>query len=439
MERYHLIGIKGSGMSPLAQILHDMGHYVQGSDVDTYFFTQKKLEERNIKILNYSVDNIKEGLTVILGNAFNEDQIEYVRAKQLGLKIYTYSEILGILAEKIKSIAITGAHGKTTTTTMASTVFKHNNDISYLIGDGSGLGIKDSELFVFEACEYYRHFLHYKPNYAVVTNVDFDHPDYFKDEQDVLDAFQSFVNQVKEAVVYCGDDLLASKLTSVSARMVSYGFNDGNDYQAKNIKTTENGSAFDIYKFGDFLGTFTMKVYGLHEISNAVSVIALGDLEGLTVTQIQNGLNNYKNAARRFAEYKYADNIVVDDYAHHPREITATINTARRKYANKEVVAIFQPHTFTRTETFLKEFAESLKEADKVFLYDIFGSARESKGNVTIDDLKNEVGASAQVIEGQKGIEQLQKLSNSVLLFMGAGDINKYQQKFLEEVTEKAL
>ena len=182
-----------------------------------------------------------------------------------------------------------------------------------------------------------------------------------------------------------------------------------------------------------------MKVYGLHEISNAVSVIALGDLEGLTVTQIQNGLNNYKNAARRFAEYKYADNIVVDDYAHHPREITATINTARRKYANKEVVAIFQPHTFTRTETFLKEFAESLKEADKVFLYDIFGSARESKGNVTIDDLKNEVGASAQVIEGQKGIEQLQKLSNSVLLFMGAGDINKYQQKFLEEVTEKAL
>lgn len=439
MERYHLIGIKGSGMSPLAQILHDMGHYVQGSDVDTYFFTQKKLEERNIKILNYSVDNIKEGLTVILGNAFNEDQIEYVRAKQLGLKIYTYSEILGILAEKIKSIAITGAHGKTTTTTMASTVFKHNNDISYLIGDGSGLGIKDSELFVFEACEYYRHFLHYKPNYAVVTNVDFDHPDYFKDEQDVLDAFQSFVNQVKEAVVYCGDDLLASKLTSVSARMVSYGFNDGNDYQAKNIKTTENGSAFDIYKFGDFLGTFTMKVYGLHEISNAVSVIALGDLEGLTVTQIQNGLNNYKNAVRRFAEYKYADNIVVDDYAHHPREITATINTARRKYANKEVVAIFQPHTFTRTETFLKEFAESLKEADKVFLYDIFGSARESKGNVTIDDLKNEVGASAQVIEGQKGIEQLQKLSNSVLLFMGAGDINKYQQKFLEEVTEKAL
>lgn len=426
-------------MSPLAQILHDMGHYVQGSDVDTYFFTQKKLEERNIKILNYSVDNIKEGLTVILGNAFNEDQIEYVRAKQLGLKIYTYSEILGILAEKIKSIAITGAHGKTTTTTMASTVFKHNNDISYLIGDGSGLGIKDSELFVFEACEYYRHFLHYKPNYAVVTNVDFDHPDYFKDEQDVLDAFQSFVNQVKEAVVYCGDDLLASKLTSVSARMVSYGFNDGNDYQAKNIKTTENGSAFDIYKFGDFLGTFTMKVYGLHEISNAVSVIALGDLEGLTVTQIQNGLNNYKNAVRRFAEYKYADNIVVDDYAHHPREITATINTARRKYANKEVVAIFQPHTFTRTETFLKEFAESLKEADKVFLYDIFGSARESKGNVTIDDLKNEVGASAQVIEGQKGIEQLQKLSNSVLLFMGAGDINKYQQKFLEEVTEKAL
>ncbi|MBF0715952.1 UDP-N-acetylmuramate--L-alanine ligase [Gemelliphila palaticanis] len=438
MNKYHFIGIKGSGMSPMAQILHDMGHYVQGSDVDTYFFTQKKLEERNIKILPHSIDNIKEGLIVILGNAFKENQEEYIKAKELGLQTYTYSEMLGQLSDKLKSIAITGAHGKTTTTTMASTLFKDNKDTSYLIGDGSGFGFKNPDLFVFEACEYYRHFLHYKPTYAIVTNVDFDHPDYFKSEDDVLDAFQNFVDNVKDTVVYCGDDRLASKLKSKSAKMVSYGFNDNNDYQAKNLVTNELGTEFEVYKEGSYFGTFNMPVFGLHEVSNALAVIALGDIEGLTLSQMQISVKNYKNASRRFTEYKYKDNIIVDDYAHHPKEIVATINTARRKYKDKEVVAVFQPHTFTRTEAFLEDFADSLKQADLVYLYPIFGSAREQKGNVTIEDLQNIIPKS-RLVDGENSFKDFENMKNSVILFMGAGDINKYQQRFLETVLEKTL
>lgn len=433
MEKYHFIGIKGSGMSSLAQIMYDMGYYVQGSDVETYFFTQKKLEDRNIKMLPHCADNITEGLIVVLGNAFKEEQVEYVRAKQLGLKTYTYSELLGILAGKITSIAVTGAHGKTTTTTMTSTLFKENKKTAYLIGDGTGVGEKGAEVFVFEACEYYRHFLHYKPTYAVVTNVDFDHPDYFKDEADVLDAFQSFVDQVKEAVVYCGDDALASKLTSKNAKMISYGFNDGNDYQIKNLVTDVNGSKFDVYKYGKFFGNFEMPVFGLHEVSNAVASITVGDIANLSSSEMEKSAKNYKNAARRFTEYKFKNNIIVDDYAHHHKEIAATINTARRKYADKEVVAIFQPHTFTRTEKFLGEFAESLRLADKVYLYPIFGSAREKTGNVTIEDLREAIG-SADVIRGEEDFVTLSSFENSVLLFMGAGDINKYQQKFLESI-----
>lgn len=438
MKKYHFIGIKGSGMSSLAQILHDMGHYVQGSDVPTYFFTQKKLEDRNIKILDYNTENIKEGFIVILGNAFNDNQIEYVRAKELGLEIYTYSEFLGELSEQIKSVAITGAHGKTTTTTMASAVFKENVPTSYLIGDGTGVGIENPDIYIFEACEYYRHFLHYRPNYAIVTNVDFDHPDYFKDEEDVFDAFQSFVNQVKEAVIYCGDDRLASRLKSKSSKMISYGFNEDNDYSIRNVITDEKGSTFDIYKYGEYFGTFNMRVFGLHEISNATSSIILGHVCGLSIEDIQKGLLTYKNAERRFTEYKFKNNIVVDDYAHHPKEITATINTARRKYKDKEVVAIFQPHTYTRTEAFLEEFAESLSNADRVYLYSIFGSAREKAGKVTIEDLRKAIG-NAEVISGEEGLKKLSILDNHVILFMGAGDINKYQQKFLEEVKEKAL
>lgn len=438
MEKYHFIGIKGSGMSALAQILHDMGNYVQGSDVDTYYFTQKKLEDRNINILPHTIENIETGFTVVLGNAFNEEQIEYLKAKELGLKTCTYSELLGELADKITSIAVTGAHGKTTTTTMMSTLLKNNRRTSYLIGDGTGFGSELSENFVFEACEYYRHFLHYRPNYAIVTNIDFDHPDYFKSEEDVFDAFQSFVNQVKEVVVYCGDDKLASKLTSNKAKLISYGFNAGNDYEIKNVTTNEEGSTFDIYKYGEYFGTFSMPVFGLHEISNATASIALGDIAGLTLSEMQLSAKEYKNAERRFTEYKFKDNIVVDDYAHHPTEIRATINTARRKYPNKKVVTIFQPHTFTRTEAFLDEFADSLKESDEIYLYPIFGSKRETTGNVTIEDLQEAIG-NAEIIKCEEGFITLGALKDSVILFMGAGDINKYQQKFLEEVLEKAL
>ena len=431
MSKYHFIGIKGSGMSSLAQIAYDMGNEVQGSDEETYFFTQEKLEQRNIPMYYYGAENIKEGYEVILGNAFDETHVEYRRAKELGLTTYTYSQFLGKLLSEIPSIAVTGAHGKTTTTTMTSIIFKQSHVTSYLIGDGTGHGEKNSEYMIAEACEYYRHFLAYHPDYAVVTNIDFDHPDYFNDEHDMFDAFQSFVNQVKNTVVICGDDRLASQLKPANAKTVKYGFNDGNDYQIKNVQTTSEHSKFDIYKNSELLGTFTMAVFGLHDISNATSAIALADLNGISVEKIQESLDMYKPAERRFSEHKLGNSVVVDDYAHHPSEIKATIDSARRKYADKKVIAIFQPHTYTRTAKFLNEFAESLETADKVFLCPIFASVREKEKIVGIEDLQK-VTKGAQIINNEEDFDKL-NFDNSVFLFMGAGNINKLCHKFIEQ------
>ena len=435
MSKYHFIGIKGSGMSSLAQIAYDMGHEVQGSDEETYFFTQEKLEQRNIPMYGYSAENIKEGFEVILGNAFDETHIEYRAAKELGLKIYTYAQFLGKLLDEIPSIAVTGAHGKTTTSTMVSNIFKHNFVTSYLIGDGTGHGEKNSDYIVAEACEYYRHFLAYHPNYAVVTNIDFDHPDYFNDEHDMFDAFQSFVNQVKDTVVICGDDRLASQLKPSTAKVVTYGFNEGNDYQIKNVKTTSENSEFDVYKNSELLGTFTMAVFGLHDISNATSAIALADICGLSADEIQQSLGSYHHAERRFTEHKVGTNIVVDDYAHHPSEIKATIDSARRKYSDKQIIAIFQPHTYTRTAKFLNEFAESLLTADKVFLCPIFASVREKEKIVGIEDLQK-VTPGSEIIYGEENFDKL-NFDNSVILFMGAGNINKLCNKFVEQNSNK--
>ena len=435
MSKYHFIGIKGSGMSSLAQIAYDMGHEVQGSDEETYFFTQEKLEQRNIPMYGYNAENIKEGFEVILGNAFDETHIEYRAAKDLGLKIYTYAQFLGKVLDEIPSIAVTGAHGKTTTSTMVSNIFKHNFVTSFLIGDGTGHGEKNSDYIVAEACEYYRHFLAYHPNYAIVTNIDFDHPDYFNDEHDMFDAFQSFVNQVKDTVVICGDDRLASQLKPSTAKVVTYGFNEGNDYQIKNVKTTSENSKFDVYKNSELLGTFTMAVFGLHDISNATSAIALADICGLSTDEIQQSLGSYHHAERRFTEHKVGTNIVVDDYAHHPSEIKATIDSARRKYSDKQIIAIFQPHTYTRTAKFLNEFAESLLTADKVFLCPIFASVREKEKIVGIEDLQK-VTPGSEIIYGEENFDKL-NFDNSVILFMGAGNINKLCNKFVEQNSNK--
>lgn len=432
MTIYHFVGIKGSGMSALAQILFDKGLNVQGSDIDKYFFTQKALEEKGIKILPFSAENIQEGQTIIAGNAFPDTHEEIVKAKELGLTVIRYHKFLGQFIENYTSIAITGSHGKTSTTGLLSHVLEGIKPTSYLIGDGTGSGTKGAEYFALEACEYQRHFLAYSPTYAIMTNIDWDHPDYFKSVDDVFDAFQTMGSQVKKAVIALGDDEQLRRL-DLDIPIVYFGFGENNEFIAKNVIKKTTGTVFDAYHFDQKLGTFEIPTYGDHNVMNALSVIALTDYEGLPMKSVIEGLKTFEGVKRRFSISEKGNQVLVDDYAHHPSEIRATINAARQKYPDKKVVAVFQPHTFTRTQTFLQGFAESLNLADEVYLCDIFGSAREKTGKLTIGDLAAKTKGNHIIKEAHT--EELLRYPEAVILFMGAGDVQKFQAAY-EQVLE---
>ncbi|WP_110927254.1 UDP-N-acetylmuramate--L-alanine ligase [Bacillus massiliglaciei] len=424
MTVYHFVGIKGSGMSALAQVLHNMNMEVQGSDYEKHFFTQIALEEAGIKILPFSEENIKPGMTIIAGNAFPDTHPEIVRAMELGLPVIRYHKFLGDFLKNFTSVAITGAHGKTSTTGLLAHVMGTAKPTSFLIGDGTGKGVLDSNYFVFEACEYRRHFLSYYPDYAIMTNIDFDHPDYFANIEDVFEAFQTMALQVNKGIIACGDD---EQLPKIQAKVpvIFYGFGEGNDFQAKNVKVSEDGTAFDVYVRNNYFDTFKIPTFGKHSVLNALGVIALCQYEDLDPTAVKEGLMTFGGVKRRFSEKKIGNQIVIDDYAHHPTEITATIDSARQKYQDREIVAVFQPHTFTRTQTFLDNFAASLNLADSVYLCDIFGSAREHQGKLSIEDLQAKIPGASLISEETADV--LQKHKNSVILFMGAGDIQKFQ------------
>ncbi|MCG1298581.1 UDP-N-acetylmuramate--L-alanine ligase [Staphylococcus epidermidis] len=434
MTHYHFVGIKGSGMSSLAQIMHDLGHEVQGSDIESYVFTEVALRNKGIKILPFDANNITKEMVVIQGNAFPDNHEEIVKAHELKLDVIKYHDFLGHVINQYTSVAVTGAHGKTSTTGLLSHVMNGDKKTSFLIGDGTGMGLPGSDYFAFEACEYRRHFLSYHPDYAIMTNIDFDHPDYFKNIDDVYDAFQHMALNVKKGIIAWGDDEYLRKL-DVDIPVYYYGFKETDDIYAKNIQITEKGTQFDVYIKGEFYNQFLSPQFGNHNILNALAVIAISYLEDMNVENIKEALITFGGVKRRFNETKVSNQVLVDDYAHHPREISATIETARKKYPQKDVVAVFQPHTFSRTQAFLNEFAESLSKADQVFLCEIFGSIRENTGDLTIKDLINRIDGSTLIDENS--IDVLEKFDNAVILFMGAGDIQKLLKAYFEKLGVK--
>jgi UDP-N-acetylmuramate--alanine ligase len=432
MTIYHFVGIKGSGMSALAQVLHDMDFNVQGSDVEKRFFTQLALEKSGITILPFQKENIKPGMTIIAGNAFPDTHEEIQEAMKLGLPIVRYHRFLGDFMQRFTSVAITGAHGKTSTTGLLAHVMSGAKPTSFLIGDGTGKGEQDAEYFVFEACEYRRHFLSYFPDYAIMTNIDFDHPDYYANIDDVFSAFQEMAVQVKKGIFACGDDEHLQKIQA-KVPVLFYGFEEENDYQAKNIVKTTEGTTFDVFIRNTFYHSFSIPSFGDHNVLNSLAVIAVCHYEEVDVNVVQSRLESFEGVKRRFSEKTIGSQILIDDYAHHPTEIRATIDAARQKYPNHEIVAVFQPHTFSRTQAFLDDFANSLSKSDKVYLCDIFGSARENHGNLSIKDLQDKI-ENAEIIS-EEHTSVLEKHSGSIIIFMGAGDIQKFQDAYEKQLS----
>ncbi|WP_290033759.1 UDP-N-acetylmuramate--L-alanine ligase [Ligilactobacillus cholophilus] len=434
---YFFVGIKGTGMSSLALILHDKGCKVMGSDIDKYTFTQRGLEQAGIKILSFDKDNIKKDMIIVAGNAFDDDQEEIKRAKELGLKVMRYPEVVEMIIEETTSIGVAGAHGKTSTTGLLAHVLSGVSPTSYLVGDGSGKGTPDARFFVFEADEYRRHFVAYHPDYAIMTNIDFDHPDYFTGIEDVCDAFETLAKQTKKGIFAWGEDKYLRKIKA-NVPVYYYGTEENDDFIAKNIKRTTQGSSFDVFFHDQFLGNFETHLFGEHNVLNTLAVIAVSYFEKIDLDQIKKQLLTFKGVKRRFTEKTVADMVIIDDYAHHPHEIRATLDAARQQYPNKKLIAVFQPHTFTRTIALMDDFAESLNIADQVYLTDIFGSIRENSGNVSSADLGKKITKGGEVLK-LDNMSPLLDYHDAVVIFMGAGDIQKYERVYEQLLSELSL
>ena len=434
---YFFVGIKGTGMSSLALILHDKGCKVMGSDIDKYTFTQRGLEQAGIKILPFNADNIKPGMIIVAGNAFNDDQEEIAKAKEMGLKVMRYPEVVEMIIEETTSIGVAGAHGKTSTTGLLAHVMSGVSPTSYLVGDGSGKGTPDARFFVFEADEYRRHFVAYHPDYTIMTNIDFDHPDYFTGIDDVCDAFETLARQTKKGIFAWGEDKNLRKLNA-NVPIYYYGTEDNDDFVAKNIKRTTTGSSFDVYFHDQFLGNFETHLFGEHNVLNTLAVIAVSYFEKIDLGKVKQELLTFKGVKRRFTEKTVADMVIIDDYAHHPHEIRATLDAARQQYPNKKLIAVFQPHTFTRMIALMDDFAKSLNIADQVYLTDIFGSIRENSGNVSSADLGKKITKGGEVLK-LDNMSPLLDYHDAVVIFMGAGDIQKYERVYEQLLSELSL
>lgn len=428
---YHFVGIKGAGMSSLAQIMYELGYQVNGSDIEKHFFTEEGLIKRNIEITPYDSKNIKEGMKIVRGASIKDDNPEIIKAVELDLPIYTYQELLGKLTKKFKSICVAGCHGKTTTTAMLAHVLNDIKGVNYLIGDGTGFANDSNEYFVLESCEYQRHFLNYTPYYAVITNIDLDHVDYYKDIDDVIDAYREFANKAEKMVIACGDDPYTHSL-EINPPIFYYGLDDDNDIKAINVNYKETGTSFEVEVEGNYYGFFDLPIYGKHMLLDALAVISICYYERIEAKEVNKIFKTFTGAKRRFDETIINNNVVIDDYAHHPNEIKATIKAIKQKYPNKKIVAIFQPHTFTRTEEFASDIANALNLVDKAFVLDIHPARerQEDYPNVTseiiIKNLTN--GEHINIDESSK----LYKEKDAVYIFMSPNDISELENGLKE-------
>lgn len=420
--KYYCIGIKGAGMSTLANILHDLGNEVTGYDDSKHYkFTEEGLNKRNIKIF-YEPHDLDKDTIVTYSKAFSEDHKEIKRVKELGLKIMDYNQVVGEVTKQFETVGVSGTHGKTTTSLLISHIIKNTLGCSYFVGDGTGYANKEDKIFVIESDEYNKHFLAYYPHIAIITNIELDHTECYPGGiEEIKETFKTFGNK-SNLVLACGDDENIKDI-KFDKETIYYGFNENNNVIAKNVKLTNIGSSFDVYINNELYGHFELPLFGKHMILNSLSAIITCNYYGINKDDIIKHMKTFKGAKRRFKERVYDDIVIIDDYAHHPTEIKVTLEAAKQKYPNKETIAIFLPNTYSRTEALLNEFIDCLKIADKAYIMDIYcdREKQEDYPNASSDNIiKNVPNAEKISVET---VKKLLKHNNSVQCFMSCTNI----------------
>ena len=455
-QNIHLMGVGGAGMSALAILLHEIGANVSGCDTVLSSYTDK-LEAQGIQVrVGHNQQHINEFMANILvySSAIPSDHPEILRAWQQGITVCRRAEILSVVFNSRRGIGVAGTHGKTTTSSMISVVLENAGlDPSIAIG-GEVLQLKTNaklgkgEFMSAELDESDRSFVYFHPEIAVVTNIDWDHRDHYMTFKSVTDAFAEFLSNVKKdgcVILFADDPGIKTLLKEyqIDKEIITYGFGTDFDYGATNLSYKDGGGiTYDLYKKGKFVTNIDLQISGEHNVLNSLATIAASEKCGLSIEQIKPGLALFVGAKRRLQKKgEVAGVLVYDDYGHHPNEIIATLKTMRKIFKNRRIVAIFQPHRFSRTAALYKEFAEALSLADRALILPIYGSDEkpiEGISSKLIFDAASHDARSHYELSGS--FDDLVNTvcnvarSGDVFVTLGAGSVGTLGEKILDNL-----
>lgn len=434
VKHIHMIGIGGSGMCPLAEILHSKGYVLTGSD-NNESDPLKRVKALGVKVfMGHAAENIKGAELVVYSAAISKENPEIVEADRLGIPLMERSQLLGALTRKFDNvIGVCGTHGKTSVTSMITQILILNKmEPTAVIGgklpliNSNGIAGK-SEIMVCESCEFVDTFLQLSPDITVLLNIDNDHLDYFKTMENMVASFKKFISMGKLCYVNGDDELAYSAAKDAGVKTVTFGFDSKNDYYAANEIAGKFGFSFDVMKGEETLCNIELKIPGHHNILNALSAFAVAYDLGVSVEGIKSALESFTGAGRRFEFLgEFNGFVLADDYAHHPTEIKATLTAAKNLDYNR-VIAVFQPFTFSRTALLKDDFIKALSIADKVILTPIMGSREVNTFNIFSEDLAKEL-PSCVIVDGFENIAN--EIINTakegdIVITMGGGDIYK--------------
>lgn len=445
----HFIGIGGISMSGLAEILLQEGFTISGSDSRESALTDHLTSKGAQIFYGQRASNIIDGIDLVVYTAaIHPDNPEYACAEAKGIPMMTRADLLGQIMTNYRiPIAVSGTHGKTTTTSMASLMLLEGGfDPTITVGGilpniGGNLRVGGSDTFITEACEYTNSFLSFFPKISLILNMDADHLDFFKDIDDIRHSFRLFAEKLPaDGTLIINSDTphYEDIIKDLPCRVITYGLEHEADYTAEAITYDNLGHPSFVCKYhGDTVGSFSLKVPGIHNVSNALSVIALGILLGMKAEMIQNGLTKFAGTDRRFQlKGEIGGVTIIDDYAHHPTEIQATLTSAKN-YPHKTTWCVFQPHTYTRTKALLHDFAKALTMADRVILADIYAAREKNTVGISSKDLQKcilELGTPCEYFPTFDEIENYlleHCVRGDLLITMGAGDVVKIGENLL--------
>ena len=451
-KRVHCLGIGGIGLSAVAEILRDRGYIVSGTDIHPSKVT-RHLEYLGIKVFTeHKPENVEGVDAIVYSAAVSEENPEVVRAHQLGIPLFSRAEVLGMIMDDYEnSVAICGTHGKTTVTSMTSLILRNAQYKPTILVGGNlqqingNVEIGGTKYFVTEACEYMDSFLQLKPSIGVILNIDSDHLDYFKTMDHIVQSFSTFVEQIPPhgIIIAFGDNPFVRSILKDHTNKITYGYSESNDFYAENIKFNENGfPGFDICNKGSKVASLELNVPGEHNVLNAMAAFVTTSYLGVDIPVIQQTLKEYSGTNRRFDYIGTTEKgvKVIDDYAHHPTEIKATLAAAKNVKHNK-LWLIFQPHTYTRTKALFNEFVDAFLDADVVILTDIYAAREKDVYNISSYKLVTAMKAKHpdKPVYYVKDFEDIAKYiekfagKDDIVMTMGAGDVYKVGDMLLHK------